>query len=625
MYYFYYIIGPVLRDEPDNIKRLWNRVLLTDLEKPGNQSGNSSSSLKSTLASLIPNGPDMADEVPWYVPRSYSFTTARFNMAKEIFIVSTVRDAFALVIHLVISTLLTYIAISTLGRFSLGCKPRKSSDTNHIVAPKTYEKNSGSFISFMDSMNRFIGSQRLTEVQKCDALRSRLNNEANSFIDNSMLSSRMKGSGSYKDLCALIMTYYGASVSTDMIESLISFGNRSQNESENVYAYFAVINRLGHDAYPQFRQSERDDLIARRFMRGLNDDYLRKTMINDYKSDHPDSNVLKLAIKHGNILETKRVGVNMVIVNCPCVAQNQRLGAVNIRVRCSLCKPAVTITPTKYQQRKALVGTQGLDEKRYCYHCHLPGHLKRNCPVGANDERASLCEEGLDNSQASTVDQMRTLKGTCKIDNVYCEFLADTGAERTIIHESMIPADKRHLIIPTLMTIMIADGSVTPVLGEYRCGITLGDSVTMCDVLITKNLNSNCLLGMDFLTQCPLTRAPLEALYTAVNASLQQVTLKTEKVQTDEGKTVGCFRAQVLSPNEYHTLRRDNSLILVAPCPPLKSSCAETQTKCTKEDWEEKTEQDEFRFPAADLPKRAYHDVFHTVDGPVKSEPTLVD
>ena len=61
-----------------------------------------------------------------------------------------------------------------------------------------------------------------------------------------------------------------------------------------------------------------------------------------------------------------------------------------------------------------------------------------------------------------------------KINGVYCDFLTDTGAERTIVHKILIPEEWWSTIIPTNLTMVVASGTEAPLLGELDCNIELG-------------------------------------------------------------------------------------------------------------------------------------------------------
>ncbi len=75
---------------------------------------------------------------------------------------------------------------------------------------------------------------------------------------------------------------------------------------------------------------------------------------------------------------------------------------------------------------------------------------------------------------------LQRLRGYCKVDGVYSDFLADTGAERTVIHERLVPLELKHHILPTFLTLLVASGTAVVLSGELDCDIQLGNTVTKC-------------------------------------------------------------------------------------------------------------------------------------------------
>jgi len=84
--------------------------------------------------------------------------------------------------------------------------------------------------------------------QKSKTLRSRLDIDANAFIDNSFLSERVEAPD-YQALCTTLLTYYGSGDSSDAVSQQHLFASLLQREDESPYQYFAALNKLGHNAY----------------------------------------------------------------------------------------------------------------------------------------------------------------------------------------------------------------------------------------------------------------------------------------------------------------------------------------------------------------------------------------
>ena len=90
--------------------------------------------------------------------------------------------------------------------------------------------------------------------------------------------------------------------------------------------------------------------------------------------------------------------------------------------------------------------------------------------------------------------------GTYLIDGFKCNFLADIGANQTIMNERLVERDK---IRPIDFEIINACREMVMVIGVKTCKIQIGKRACVVDVLICKDLVKDCLLGMDLLTTCP--------------------------------------------------------------------------------------------------------------------------
>ena len=107
------------------------------------------------------------------------------------------------------------------------------------------------------------------------------------------------------------------------------------------------------------------------------------------------------------------------------------------------------------------------------------------------------------------------MTGYCNVDGVICKFLADTGAQRTVIDVSVL--GNTNNISPCLFKVQLADKSEATVLGVKKCLITLGYHTIQVEAIVTKNVSHNCLLGLDFLNKCPTTKIHLEGLQGVIN------------------------------------------------------------------------------------------------------------
>jgi hypothetical protein len=130
------------------------------------------------------------------------------------------------------------------------------------------------------------------------------------------------------------------------------------------------------------------------------------------------------------------------------------------------------------------------------------------------------------------------MTGYCNVDGSICKFLADTGAQRTVIDVSVL--GNTNNISPCLFKIILADKSEATVLGVKKCSITLGYHTVQVEAIITKNVSHNCLLGLDFLNKCPTTKVHLDGLQDVINETKSSGVnnMATDDNESDNVKTM---------------------------------------------------------------------------------------
>ena len=158
----------------------------------------------------------------------------------------------------------------------------------------------------------------------------------------------------------------------------------------------------------------------------------------------------------------------------------------------------------------------------------------------------------------------------CRIDSKETCFQADTGCPRTVINIRVIPENDRYLIVPVNFYVLTATGEPANVIGKKRCRISHGKYATNMDVLVTRDLEEDCLLGLDFLNSSPATRNALETLTNIIQTPIcenfesfesEEKTVKSSNsVQSlifPEEDTVIC-RVRIISKDEYNRLQSGN-------------------------------------------------------------------
>ncbi len=352
---------PIVLNEPDNLLVRWNRLrnvsLHSEIPPPGS-----------------PRASDSDKSSSWWFISVLFHDSSRNSTKAESYSTlmdSTLRDVVVLALDTILIMIMLVLAYYSVGSYKF-TQPTVPHDS--LVAPGKFEKKSGSFVSFLDQMNRFfLARPRLDDRQRSETLRSRLDIDANAFIDNSFLSERVEAPD-YQALCTALLTYYGSGDSSDAVSQQHLFASLLQREDESPYQYFAALNKLGHNAYPRLSVFDRDDIIANRYMRGLIDDGLRRALLSDYNPNSMEkSNMYMQTRKYEGFTRTQRIGTYS-LAPCPCVAAQRLVNDARIKINCSMCRPPSS-KPNIGEVGRVLSNALSLQEQRSCYKFRLPGHL----------------------------------------------------------------------------------------------------------------------------------------------------------------------------------------------------------------------------------------------------------
>lgn len=608
--YMYYFVIAICNDEARNFLIIWRAVMGPP---------------------PIPMGPENITKPPTLFEKLW----AAFNQDQEpvnvtlfglalLDLLDLIKNVIALTAHIVALFIVFCAVCYAVSIFRFRC--RRFTESKHLVAPGKYDGNT-SFDSFLQSLERFLDSQpKIDAVQRCEALRSRINSGANAFIDDSFLSRQLQGfAEDYSTVRDLASTFYGGNKTYDEVSQMSEFTDRLQHSSETPYQYLAVLNRLGLQSFPRLGKDDLEHIIAQRYIRGLNDVELRKALKNHYApKDSVNGNLYELTKRFENVTMISQVGVHSARVrNCPCVAARSLVKDARITIRCDACHPPQS-EPTNTQKQTIVSEALSLADQRACYACHMPGHLRAQCPQKTDRGRVrAMSASVVRHHKASQLScdplrGLRELRGSCRINGVYCDFLTDTGAQRTIVQKKLIPEEMWYTILPTTLTMVMAAGAEVPLFGELDCNIELGGTLTQCRILVTDDLNATCLLGMDVLTKCPLTREPIRLLYNAVRSGLSTEVSDAVLSLKDNVNQVPCYRTQVLTLGELDRLRQDDMChVLVSMSKPSDYSRDENRSQHGDFD-------NVYEFSKSELPNKAYHDIFQVVDvpsAPVQSLP----
>ena len=175
-----------------------------------------------------------------------------------------------------------------------------------------------------------------------------------------------------------------------------------------------------------------------------------------------------------------------------------------------------------------------------CYNCYEIGHLKRDClnpkkeknTLNENKNRSKDGNSTTDNNnntiktnsiKINKISQSRHITGNCLVDGNQGTFMADTGAEMTIIDVNLLTLEQQNEIKPTWFDVMLADKSKATVLGQKMCTINVGNKNIELNVLVTKDLSEQCLLGIDFLRMHPQTKSLIVELEHVLMGNVEKI------------------------------------------------------------------------------------------------------
>jgi hypothetical protein len=193
-----------------------------------------------------------------------------------------------------------------------------------------------------------------------------------------------------------------------------------------------------------------------------------------------------------------------------------------------------------------------------CYRCQEKGHYANDCraqnkPSQNNNNNSQnnnnntdnntrkqntstnknqRSQNGYQNNNSSStnmfhlnkIEYTNAITGSCMLDGQSTHFMMDTGANKTVIDVKLLSEEQRKEIRHVPFTVILADGSRVPAMGLRKSLIKLGSHELEVDVLVTENLHEGCLLGIDFLARCPMTKDLIEQLrHVACESSVHEV------------------------------------------------------------------------------------------------------
>ena len=175
--------------------------------------------------------------------------------------------------------------------------------------------------------------------------------------------------------------------------------------------------------------------------------------------------------------------------------------------------PSVTRQPYEGAQNQANNSTQSSN--------HQPIGSSNNQFHQAN---ANIIQPKIDKNEVifsskhsgiyDTKEILKEINGSCLIDDRLVTFTADTGCTITVVNKAVLENDKGQIedLMPCNFSCIIADGQPAAIMGQKRVKLVVGKKACYTDVLVSPNLYKECLLGMDVLSTCPLSKDLISGL-----------------------------------------------------------------------------------------------------------------
>ena len=363
----------------------------------------------------------------------------------------------------------------------------------------------------------------------------------------------------YAKLSGHLIHLFGERI-TDSSSAMREFSSRIQRPNENVSLYFSELNELGRLAFGNIPVENLRKIVDKQFSEGVSDNVLRIELLRAI--DNPGifsvPDVLTLA-RDFDKYSKPSVVVNVATPVCPCMS-----------VRNNTLTPVICFVCSKDMRIKRTF-------MKTCHLCKVADHLYKYCP----NKRLSVA--GILNVAAVATDSIKSIVGLCSIEGNNCEFLVDTGAGQSIIRENIIAPENRGKIVPVDYRVLTMDGHVAQILGTYVAHMVIGDTTMVVNLLVTRDLVYDFLLGMDILTICPLTRPII--------------------IELQEAVRVRCVNPLLFAVTEVHCKQniRTGDVHLLQSIP---------------------EEKDDYNYSVdlSKMPNNVYHDVLQVIDSPYELE-----
>ena len=348
------------------------------------------------------------------------------------------------------------------------------------------------------------------------------------------------------DLCRLFTV---GTVDVDLNRRL--FSSRTQLDNESLAMFYANLSILFSHGYPDLSREHRTKMICERFINGIKDAPLARDLTNYLSSNkRAKGEVLQKALEIQQMHPARTLKFKLSQPStCKCTEKSRD----SIRVTCPECCPQVS----------RVRAIKAMECQPRCYHCGCAGHFRRNCPLPSFERPRWISNKDFKRIVKITFPigkhtMKREVRGVCNINRRLSEYVVDSGAKVTVIHVRCITDDQRPAIMVSPCHVTTANGELLSILGVMYCQIHIGNTATYGDFYITddEGMKDDCLLGMDVIMNCSLTRDLFETLLDR----LEEVHPSEVKTETDVRSPIfdsTAFRVTEIGPEEVRNFEQE--------------------------------------------------------------------
>ena len=436
---------------------------------------------------------------------------------------------------------------------------------NVSVSPPKHYVKSVDVRAWLDTLDLYFEATGVTaDRQKCVVLFSRLETSSLKLLQGLTVDA-IQELADYNELKGHMIHLF-ATVGIDSPTAITQFGRRCQLPDENVSSYYAQLTELAQLAFKNMSKNELKKVISKQFSERIGNPTLRIELLRVLESN-PTSDVLELARTFSQFTQSP---------SSPTVSAC--LSAIDTCI-CRGSSSPTTCTKCTRNVKLTHLGTNGrVAPGKLCYVCRTEGHFAKNCP-----DQDKTPSQILNKATRKADEQLHKIVGSCQVNGVPCEFLCDTGATMSIVRLDVLTSEDLVKMSSVNTRVFTMTGEMATIIGKIDVRLKIGSSEMVGCVLVSRDLYFDFLLGMDFLSTCPLTRALIYEL--------------RDKLTTN------CAEPLLIAINEAGREANDDSALE-----------AELVMLSTAE------HMGDFDVNENELPLNVYHDVFQVLDSPLESE-----